>query len=107
MKILGKITLASGGLGLAVLLAGGSVDNKSTAAKSIQPTSLVAPALAVSPVENTPAEAANPDLPNFATVFQTNNPATENHGGSLAVSTGGVSAERRQLMISRLQTIAK
>lgn len=105
--MLGKITLASGGLGLAVLLAGGSVGDKSAPEKSLQSSAFAISADTVAADKSTSIDAANAGLPNFATVFQTNNTATENRGGNLAVSAGRVNDERRQMMISRLQTIAK
>lgn len=107
MKLLSKVALASSGMGLAMLLAGGSVGDGSAPEKRIQTSFFSTSIPDLAPEKIAPQETPGPNLPTFASVILTNGVLGENPGVGVAISTGGINDERRQIMISRLQTIAK
>jgi hypothetical protein len=93
MRKLVKITFASWGLGLTVLLAGGSKTDKSTM-----------PQLSA---EKAKVEPAKYRINSSAKISQGNDVATGLFSNSLAVSICGPVDERRQQMLDRLQKISR
>lgn len=107
MITLGKITLASCGLGLTVLLAGGSMSDKSTPAKTFESLAKVVPVPTVHPAKAMESKPVEATPPNFAAVFQTNPVATESINEKTTIAVNNLADDQRRLIIDRLQTITR